>query len=98
MTYTTIRRTGEIGIRVALGASCGQITGMVLRETLLLVLLGRAIGIPAATASSHLVGSELYGLRAGDPVTILIAVSLWRASLPLRVISPLGEPLTWTRC
>jgi predicted permease len=73
MTYATNRRTGEIGIRMALGATRAQITGMVLRETSLLVLLGLAIGIPAATASSYLIGSELYGLRVGDPLTVLIA-------------------------
>jgi ABC-type antimicrobial peptide transport system permease subunit len=73
MTYATNRRTGEIGIRVALGATRAQIAGMVLRETLLLVLIGLAIGIPAATALSYLIRSELYGLSANDPLTILIA-------------------------
>lgn len=69
MTYATNRRTGEIGIRMALGATRGEIAGMVLRETLLLVLLGLAIGVPAAMASSHLIRSELYGLRTNDPLT-----------------------------
>jgi len=73
MTYAINRRTGEIGIRMALGATGGQIAGMVLRETLLMVLVGVAIGVPAATASSHLIRNELYGLRANDPLTILIA-------------------------
>jgi predicted permease len=73
MTYATNRRTGEIGIRVAMGATRAQIAGMVLRETLLLVLIGLVIGIPAATALSYLIRSELYGLRADDPLTILIA-------------------------
>jgi predicted permease len=90
MTYATNRRTGEIGIRMALGATRGQIAGMVLRETLLLVLVGLAIGVPAATASSHLIRSELYGLKANDPLTILIAslvmvsIAVFAAYLPAR--------------
>lgn len=90
MTYATNRRTGEIGIRMALGATRGQIAGMVLRETLLLVLAGLAIGVPAAMASSHLIRSELYGLRTNDPLTILIAglmmagIAVFAAYLPAR--------------
>ena len=90
MTYATNRRTGEIGIRIALGATRGQIAGMVLRETLLLILVGLAIGVPAAAASSHLIRSELYGLRANDPLTILIAslimvgIAAFAAYLPAR--------------
>jgi predicted permease len=90
MTYAINRRTGEIGIRMALGATGGQIASMVLRETLLLVLVGLAIGVPAATASSHLIRSELYGLRANDPLTILIAsllmagIAAFAAYLPAR--------------
>lgn len=90
MTYATNRRTGEIGIRMALGATRGQIAGMVLEETLLLVLAGLAIGVPAAMASSHLIRSELYGLRTNDPLTILIAglmmagIAVFAAYLPAR--------------
>ena len=79
MTYSTNRRTGEIGIRVALGATRGQIAGMILRETLLLILVGLAIGIPAAMLSSHLIRSELYGLKADDPLTIVVASSIMAA-------------------
>ncbi len=73
MTYAVNRRTGEIGIRVALGARRAQITGMVLRETLLLVLTGLAIGVPAALGASRLIRSELFGLNADDPLTIIMA-------------------------
>ncbi len=76
MAYAVTRRTNEIGIRVALGAKRAQIAGMVLRETLLLVILGLAIGIPAAMGSSRLIASELYGLKPGDPITILVASSV----------------------
>jgi predicted permease len=73
MTYAVNRRTGEIGIRVALGARRGQIAGMVLKETLLLVVIGLAIGVPAALAASRLIRSELYGLNADDPATVVVA-------------------------
>jgi ABC-type antimicrobial peptide transport system permease subunit len=55
MTYAVNRRTAEIGIRMALGAPCGQIANMILRETLQLVVIGLGIGIPAAIAASRLI-------------------------------------------
>ncbi len=73
MSYAVARRTSEIGIRMALGAQPRDIVGMVLRETLFLVGLGIAIGIPAALASARLVASRLYGLKATDPSTIAAA-------------------------
>jgi predicted permease len=73
MAYTVNRRTGEIGIRMALGAQRGTIARMVLRETLLLVACGLALGVPAALFASRLVASQLFGLKPGDPVTFLIA-------------------------
>jgi len=76
MTYAVNRRTGEIGIRVALGAARGQIVRMILRETLQLVLIGFGIGIPAAIAASRLIKSELYGLKSDDPITLLIAICI----------------------
>jgi len=79
MAYTVNRRTNEIGIRMALGAKRAQIAGMVLRETLSLVFCGLAIGIPAAMGASRLIASELYGLKPGDPTTLLIACSVMTA-------------------
>jgi ABC-type antimicrobial peptide transport system permease subunit len=73
MAYAVNRRTNEIGIRMAPGAKPAQIARMVLRETLLLVSLGLAVGIPAATAASRLIASELYGLKPNDAITILLA-------------------------
>ena len=70
------RRTNEIGIRVALGAETHQIRRMVLREALVLVILGIIIGMPAALAASRLVAAMLYGLKATDPVTILGAAGV----------------------
>ncbi len=73
MAYAVNRRTNEIGVRMALGAEPAQIAGMVLRETLLLVGLGLAIGIPGAMIASRWISSDLYGLKPSDPVTIFVA-------------------------
>ncbi|HVH61508.1 MAG TPA: ABC transporter permease [Candidatus Sulfotelmatobacter sp.] len=76
LSYAVTRRTNEIGIRVALGAETHQILRMVLREALVLVILGIIIGMPAALAASRLVAAMLYGLKATDPVTILGAAGV----------------------
>jgi predicted permease len=76
MAHAVSRRSNEIGVRMALGAQPRQILEMVLRETLWLVSLGVAIGIPIAMGASRLIRSELYGLRATDPLTILMMTAL----------------------
>jgi predicted permease len=90
MAYAVNRRTGEIGIRMALGAERGRIARMILRETLLLVLGGLAIGIPAAIFAARLIASQLFGLNASDPITFVAAcvamatVTLMASYLPAR--------------
>jgi predicted permease len=79
MAYSVNRRTGEIGIRMALGAERARIALMVLRETLVLVGCGLAIGIPAAVVASRLIASQLFGLKAGDPGTLLAACAVMAA-------------------
>ena len=76
MAYTVSRRTRDIGIRLALGAEQGNILWQVLRETLVLVLMGIIIGVPLALGGTHLVRSMLFGLGFADPVAILFAVTL----------------------
>lgn len=76
MAYTVSRRTRDIGIRLALGAAPGNILSSVLRETLLLVLLGIGIGVPAALAGTRLVKNMLFGLGLADPISMLSAVIL----------------------
>jgi predicted permease len=73
MAYTVARRTREIGIRMALGAERGTVVWLVLREVALLTGIGIAIGVPAALALSRLVASQLFGLSATDPITLMIA-------------------------
>jgi predicted permease len=87
------RRTNELGIRMALGADGGRIVGMVLGETMRLILAGLALGVPAALAGGYLIRRQLYGIDPQDPVTlaattailVLVAaaagyIPAWRAS------------------
>src|SRR5438552_10273904 len=76
MAYTVARRTRDFGIRLALGAEPGNVLWQVLRETLVLVLLGISIGVPLALGGTHLVRSMLFGLGFADPVAILLAATL----------------------
>ncbi len=75
MAYTVARRTREIGIRMALGAFSGNVIWLVMREVLLLVGVGMAIGLPAAWGLSRLVQAQLYGMTPNDPSTIVLAVA-----------------------
>jgi putative ABC transport system permease protein len=90
ISYSVSRRTQEIGIRVALGASRAAILKMVLRETLTLAVAGLAMGVPFALASSHLLGHLLFGVSPNDPATlftvaaILGAVAVLSACIPAR--------------
>jgi len=74
MSYRVARRTGEIGIRMALGAQRARVVWMVLREVVLLAAVGLAIGVPAALAASKLVESFLFGMKPNDPVTLIGSV------------------------
>jgi predicted permease len=74
MAHAVVRRTNEIGIRMALGAERRNIIWMVLKESLLLVAIGLAVGIPAAWGAAHLIASQLFGVNPTDPVTLLTAV------------------------
>jgi putative ABC transport system permease protein len=72
ISYSVSRRTNEIGIRVALGASRSTILRMILRETLTLTFVGMAVGIPCALAASRLLGHMLFGVSANDPATLAV--------------------------
>jgi predicted permease len=73
VSYNAARRTNEIGIRMALGAQRGRVVWMVLREVLLLIFAGFAIGVPTALATSKFVGSFLYGMKPNDPRALMAA-------------------------
>ncbi|MBV9302371.1 MAG: ABC transporter permease [Acidobacteriaceae bacterium] len=73
MSYLTVRRTAEIGIRMALGAERSGILGMVMADTLRLLMLGLVVGILAACSLGKLFSKALFGLSAFDPLTIVSA-------------------------
>ncbi len=73
MSYNVARQTGEIGIRMALGAQRGAVVWMVLRRVLLLAAVGLAISLPAALIASRLVKSFLFETRPNDPGTLALA-------------------------
>jgi predicted permease len=75
MAYTVTRRTREIGVRMALGAVQGDVIWLVMREVFLLVGTGVAIGLAASWGLSRLVSSQLYGVSANDPLTIVGAAA-----------------------
>jgi predicted permease len=90
MSYTVARRTNEIGIRMALGAQARDVLWTVMRDVLLTVGAGIAIGTPAAFAGGRLIASVLYDLAPSDPVTlvtaplVLVVVALLAGYLPAR--------------
>jgi predicted permease len=90
MSFLVLHRTGEIGLRMALGALPAQVLRMILRESLALVGLGVALGLPAAYGGSRFIQSMLFGLSPADSLTygsvasILIVVALLASLLPAR--------------
>ncbi len=80
MAYTVARRTGEIGIRMALGAQRPRIIWMVLREVLALTAGGLLIGYGTARVTTHFVESFLYGVKANDPLAVAAAIGILLAA------------------
>ena len=72
--YSVARRTSEIGLRMALGADRGKVLVLILSKALMLVGIGLAIGIPVALLGGRLMRSQLYGVHAYDPLTMIAAV------------------------
>jgi predicted permease len=90
LAYTVARRTNEIGIRMALGATPGQASRMVLRDALRMVAAGLVIGVPLALLSKRLAASVLEGLPLENPIPVavgalaLLAVAVLAAYVPAR--------------
>jgi predicted permease len=73
MTYNVVRRTNEIGIRLALGAQSKGVLWMILKESLVLLAIGVALGIPATLLATRAIKSQLFGLTPTDPFTFIAA-------------------------
>jgi len=90
MSYTVARRTHEIGIRMALGATGGVVLRMALGEALWLVLTGLAIGLVVSLTATRWLAKLLYGVTPADPLTLglatllLLAVAMLAGYLPAR--------------
>jgi predicted permease len=99
ISYAVARRIPEMGIRMALGARRASVVWLVLREALILVLIGLVIGIPLVSAAARLVTSLLFGVSPTDPATLaatavlMLSIAIVAAYLPARRASrvdPMG--------
>jgi ABC-type antimicrobial peptide transport system permease subunit len=90
MAYNVARRTSEIGVRMALGASRSQISWPILKSAMLTTIAGVAVGLPVALALTRIVEAMLYGVEPRDPLTLtgstiaLMAVAAFAACIPAR--------------
>jgi predicted permease len=103
MSYAVTRRTHELGIRLALGASRNEIAGLVLRQGLRLAAIGLAGGLVAALALTRLMAGLLYGVRPADPATLLAVtlllggIALLACYIPARRATAV-DPVVALRC
>jgi putative ABC transport system permease protein len=103
LSYGVARRTNEIGIRMALGAGRRDVFWLILREALLLVIAGVAVGLPLIFAVTRLASTLLFGLTPTDPVSLLLAalmmlaVSMVAGYLPSRRATKV-DPMVALRC
>jgi len=88
VSYNVARRTGEIGIRMALGAHSGKVIRMVLSEISLLAAAGLAAGMVVALAASKFVESFLYGIKRNDPASLLAAAAILLGAAFLGAYAP----------
>jgi ABC-type antimicrobial peptide transport system permease subunit len=86
--YSAARRTSEIGIRMAVGATRGSVITMVTRGAIILILLGLAIGIPIALVCVRFVKSQLYEITSADPAIVIGATAILAAAAFIAGIIP----------
>ena len=102
ISFLVTQRTREIGIRMALGAGKRQVLSSILRETLMLTVLGIGVGLPITFSVTRLVASMLFGIEPSDPVTLALAafalcgVGLAAAYIPARRAAAV-DPMTALR-
>jgi putative ABC transport system permease protein len=86
--YAVEQRTNEIGIRMALGANRNTVLSLVLRSAFLQVLIGLAIGIPAAIGAGRAITDQLYGVKPYDPAMLAVATLLLGLAALLASVIP----------
>jgi predicted permease len=103
ISYSVGRRTHELGIRMALGAQPGAVLTMILRETLVLTLIGIAVGVPCAITAARLIRHLLFNVTPYDPITlavvplVLVAVGVLASYIPARRAMKV-DPMIALRC
>jgi ABC-type antimicrobial peptide transport system permease subunit len=88
LSLAVSRRLKEIGIRLALGANTRNILQLILAEIVWLMAAGIVVGVPGAVLLSRYVESQLYGLKATDPITISVAVGFIISVALLAALAP----------
>ncbi|HEY3382549.1 MAG TPA: ABC transporter permease [Vicinamibacterales bacterium] len=89
--YTVAQRTGEMGIRMALGAGRGKVIGLVLGSAFKRVGVGLALGLPLAVGAGRLISAQLYGVSFWDPIALALAVASLAACALVAAIVPAGR-------
>jgi predicted permease len=87
-SYSVARRTSEIGIRMALGATRSNVLGLVLREAAVQLGLGLVVGVAAALAAGRLLASQLFGVTVRDPLTLIFAAVVLSVSAVVAAFVP----------
>jgi predicted permease len=87
-TYSVSRRTREIGIRMAVGASRGRVLRTILKGALVQLAIGIALGIPAAFVAGRLLRSQLFGVTANDPVVLGSGVAVLAVAAVVAALLP----------
>ena len=88
MAYSVEQRTGEIGVRMALGANRGRVVKMVLRAAFSQIGIGLALGIPSAIAVGRLMTDQLFGVKPWDPAMLTVATILLCSAALLASLIP----------
>jgi predicted permease len=88
MSYSVARRTGEIGLRAALGAQRRDVMRLVLTDAMALVAAGLVVGLPLAMSLTRLLRAQLHGVGTADPASIALSVSVLVASAVAAVLVP----------
>lgn len=76
LTYMVTRRTHELGIRMALGATKTNVTWLVLKEVVRMAATGLVIGLVAAFGLGRMIESQLFGVKASDPLIFAVAAAI----------------------